>query len=234
MKKRILFNISYFLLWLFYFVIARCCFFLFYFEKTTETGFLDTIKASFYGLRLDASFVGYISLIPFLLVLLSVLIPNKLTSFLLKIVTFPIVFIVSILMIIDIGLYQSWGVRIDSTLLNYLNTPEIMWASTTSSQVILGVGFWLLLSLFFCYLFNKLINNKVLNFIKGNITQALVLLIITASLILPIRGGIQEIPINQSNVYFSKNMFANHAAILLTQFLKRKKEKTHTKYLMKM
>ncbi|MEO6452468.1 MAG: LTA synthase family protein, partial [Ginsengibacter sp.] len=32
-------------------------------------------------------------------------------------------------------------------------------------------------------------------------------------LIVPIRGGLQQIPINQSNVYFSDKVFANHAAV---------------------
>ena len=36
---------------------------------------------------------------------------------------------------------------------------------------------------------------------------------ITAALIVPIRGGLQTIPVNQSNVYFSSKMFANHASI---------------------
>lgn len=198
---------------MFYFIIARTCFILFYFEKTSEAGIIDALKASFYGLRLDASFSAYVSLVPFLLILLSTFLSNKLASTLIKTITFPLIFIVSLLMIIDIGLYQSWGVRIDATLLNYIETPELMWASTSTSQIVFGGLFWLVLSLFFCYLFSKLINKKVLNFDKGTIIQAVILLLITAVLILPIRGGTQDIPINQSNVYFSDNMFANHAAV---------------------
>ncbi len=38
-------------------------------------------------------------------------------------------------------------------------------------------------------------------------------MLLTGLLIIPIRGGVQEISLNQSNVYFSKNMFANHAAV---------------------
>jgi phosphoglycerol transferase MdoB-like AlkP superfamily enzyme len=43
--------------------------------------------------------------------------------------------------------------------------------------------------------------------------QSIVFLLITASLIIPIRGGLQTIPVNQSNVYFSNKMYANHASI---------------------
>ncbi len=34
-------------------------------------------------------------------------------------------------------------------------------------------------------------------------------------LIIPMRGGLQHIPINQSDVYFSPHLFANHAAVNL-------------------
>ena len=33
---------------------------------------------------------------------------------------------------------------------------------------------------------------------------------------MPIRGGIQKIPMNQSDVYFSEKLFADHAAIEFT------------------
>jgi phosphoglycerol transferase MdoB-like AlkP superfamily enzyme len=39
------------------------------------------------------------------------------------------------------------------------------------------------------------------------------LLLFLGSLIIPIRGGFQLAPLNQSSVYFSRNNFANHAAI---------------------
>jgi phosphoglycerol transferase MdoB-like AlkP superfamily enzyme len=48
---------------------------------------------------------------------------------------------------------------------------------------------------------------------KGSLWQFPVLLFFTGFLVLVIRGGLQTIPINQSNVYFSDKMFANHAAV---------------------
>ncbi len=44
----------------------------------------------------------------------------------------------------------------------------------------------------------------------GHFTLAFLLLIL---LFLPMRGGWQQIPINQSDVYFSEKLFANHAAV---------------------
>ncbi|OSY88161.1 sulfatase [Tenacibaculum holothuriorum] len=116
-------------------------------------------------------------------------------------------------MLIDIGLYASWGARVDSTLLNYINTPKIMLASISTFELIGGILGWLLLSLGFVYIFNKIINAITFNLEKGKIWETPVFLLLFGSLIIPLRGGLQLIPINQSNVYFSKNMFANHAAV---------------------
>ena len=46
-----------------------------------------------------------------------------------------------------------------------------------------------------------------------SVLETVVLLLITAALIIPIRGGLQLAPINQSSVYFSDNAFANQAAL---------------------
>ncbi len=48
---------------------------------------------------------------------------------------------------------------------------------------------------------------------KYRIATALLILLFTGSLIIPIRGGFQLAPLNQSSVYFSTNNYANHAAI---------------------
>ncbi|MBT7817164.1 MAG: LTA synthase family protein, partial [Polaribacter sp.] len=54
-------------------------------------------------------------------------------------------------------------------------------------------------------------NSKKINF--GSWLEIPLFLLITAALIIPLRGGFQTIPVNQSNVYFSNKMFANHAAV---------------------
>ncbi|TXD46679.1 LTA synthase family protein [Polaribacter sp. IC073] len=119
----------------------------------------------------------------------------------------------TLLLIIDASLYASWGTRLDTTLLTYLNTPEVMLASVSSFQLISGLIFWLLTSYVFIKIFKRTIHKNIEKLSIGNWLQAPVFLLITAALIIPLRGGLQTIPVNQSNVYFSSKMFANHAAI---------------------
>ncbi|WP_341221321.1 LTA synthase family protein [Polaribacter atrinae] len=121
--------------------------------------------------------------------------------------------ILSLLLIIDASLYQSWGTRLDASLLKYLNTPEIMIASVSTFQKVSGTLFWLITSFVFIKWFNRIISKKITKVEKGFWLQAVLFFLITAALIIPVRGGLQTIPVNQSNVYFSNKMFANHASI---------------------
>ncbi|WP_435263906.1 LTA synthase family protein [Tenacibaculum sp. nBUS_03] len=213
LKNRLLLSINYFALWVLYFAFSRFLFLAFYYDKTFDLDFITILKTFLHGLKLDASFSGYLSLIPFLFFLFSIWIPKKTIALLIKSYTYPVLFIINLFMLIDVVLYKSWGVRIDSTLLTYINTPKIMLASVSATMLIGGIIIWLFISGLTTFLFNKKLTILFNKLEKGKIWEAPIFLILLVALILPIRGGIQTIPINQSNVYFSKHMFANHAAV---------------------
>ena len=211
--NRFLFNLNYFFLWVGYFLFTRAVFLLFYIDKTSELSKLEIFKTFSYGVKLDFSFAAYLSLIPFLIIIFSVWFSKKIILNTIKAYTFSLIFVINLLVLIDVMLYKSWGVRIDSTLLTYINTPKIMLASISTLQLIGGILIWILSSLAIYFWFVKKINKSSKKLDKGKFWEAPIFLILAASLIIPVRGGLQTIPINQSNVYFSNNMFANHAAI---------------------
>ncbi|WP_408024437.1 LTA synthase family protein [Tenacibaculum sediminilitoris] len=188
-------------------------FLLYYFDKTSELSFITVLKTFVYGIQLDFSFAAYLAIIPFLIILLSIWIPKKTISYIIKGYTFPILLVINLFMLIDISLYKFWGVRIDATVLNYINTPKAMLASISALQLITGILAWILLSLTTFYCFNKVLNKTLSKLNKKHFLEAPVFLLLIGSLIIPMRGGFANIPINQSNVYFSKNMFANHTAV---------------------
>ena len=123
-KNRFLFNLYYFLFWIVYFAFARLFFLLYYFEKTQTLQKLTVFKTFLHGLKLDISFAGYLSTIPFLLIIFSILIKPKYVIEIIKWFTVSLIVFISLLLLIDAGLYQAWGVRLDTSLLPYLNTPQ--------------------------------------------------------------------------------------------------------------
>ena len=212
-KNRIQFFVQYYLLWIAYFFFARNLFLLFHYPDTAQLGIIDTLKTFLYGFRLDASFSAYLSIIPFLLITSTLLVPKTISAFLLKASSYIAIIVMNLILMIDASLYQSWGIRVDATLLNYLNTPELMWASASTFQLLFGSLLWVVFSFIFIRCFQKTINTQFQKLERGTLLAIPFLFIVIATLIIPIRGGLQVIPINQSNVYFSKNMFGNHAAV---------------------
>ena len=212
-KNKLLFFLSYFLLWIGYFVFSRTIFLLFYYDKTLQLGLETTLKTFLYGFRLDLSFASYLSVIPFFLILFSFFIKPVKIHKTIKWYSYLLLILINLLLIIDVGLYKTWGVRIDSTLLTYIDTPELMLASISAFQMIMGSVVWVVISIVFIKLFKSVISKRMVTIDKVSWFQLPVLFFITIALIIPIRGGLQLIPINQSNVYFSIKMFANHAAI---------------------
>jgi len=213
LKNKLLFFLSYFLFWIGYFVFSRTIFLLFYYDKTLELDLETTLKTFLYGFRLDLSFASYLSVTPFFLILFSFFIKPVKIHKTIKWYSYLLLIFINLLLIIDVGLYKTWGVRIDSTLLTYIDTPELMLASISAFQMIMGSVVWVVISIVFIKLFKSVISKRMVAIEKESWFQLPVLFFITIALIIPIRGGLQLIPINQSNVYFSNKMFANHAAI---------------------
>ena len=211
--NRALFNLKYFLFWIVFFFVARAIFLIYYFGKTVKLDSITILKTFLYGVQLDASFTAYLSILPFFLIISSIFIKKKSVLQAIKFYTYFAIISISLLLFIDTGLYAAWGIRLDASLLDYLNTPELMVSSASKSQLLVGGFLWFLMSILFCYMYKKLNITFKKNVAKGQLYEIIVFIFLIGLLIIPIRGGLQTIPINQSNVYFSKNMFANHASL---------------------
>jgi phosphoglycerol transferase MdoB-like AlkP superfamily enzyme len=214
-KSRFSFQPRYFLFWLLFFVVARAAFLVYYAGKAATLP-LRTLLGTFgYGLRLDASMAAYLCLLPFAFFVLSSLAgPRFSLGRAVAGYSAVVGVVLAVLLTADLGLYAAWGFRLDGTLVQYLTSPSEMAASAGSAP--LG---WLFLALALLLTSGaglyKLVVGRLpalpVGFGRGR--AALAGLLYLALLVVPLRGGVQQIPINQSDVYFSRTPFANHAAV---------------------
>ena len=211
--RLILFNLKYYGFWVMYFIIARFLFLIYYFDSTKLLEANEILSSITFGLRLDLSIAAYVAVIPFILSFLRVFIYGKLIRILHKAYSFGIILVLNGLFLADLFLYSYWNTRIDTTFIRYLNTPELMFASATTAEIILFSGLLVAITFALLSIFNSFFYKNYNESEKLSYYGAPILIVILGFLILPMRGGLQTIPINQSNVYFSKKMFANHAAI---------------------
>ena len=133
---------------------------------------------------------------------------------LIDIYSYIILVVLSFLTVADLELYKVWGYRIDATPIRYFKHPKEMVASAGSSPVLLLLLIFAILVIFSIWGYNSIVKKSA--YYRGrSFFLALLSFILLISLFIPIRGGFQQIPINQSDVYFSNKIFANHAAVNL-------------------
>ncbi|UOR06707.1 sulfatase-like hydrolase/transferase [Hymenobacter aerilatus] len=212
---RFAFQPRYFLFWLLFFVVAKLLFLVYQWADTAMLPLSTVARIFGYGLRLDASATAYLCLLPFALLTLGGLLgPNFRLERLVRGFSAVAGVVVSFLSVADLALYQAWGFRLDATPLQYLNTPGEMAASAASAPLLLLVALFIGLLLVGWLLYKGVVGRlPPLPLHTGRGRTGLIGALYMLLLVVPLRGGLQQIPINQSDVYFSPQPFANHAAV---------------------
>lgn len=213
MRKRIEFVGLYGLLWIVLFQFFRILFLIYHYKKTLELPSPLWVSSAWHGLQMDISFTGYILVIPTLLIAFSARSWNwyyRTMQVFSAVVSSLIVFLV----VADLELFRAWGFRIDGSSLHYLKTPVEALASMGSSPVFSLLLLLLILVLLVNRLLGTVVKRSVLSFRAIPFALNLIVFIaLTGSLIIPIRGGFQLAPMNESTVFFSTKSFANYAAV---------------------
>ncbi len=218
MLARLKFLLYYFFVWIVFFQCARLLFLFYNFSKSKELSFETNALSFLYGLRMDISAASYLLIAVCFFVLASISFPFFRRADVYKIYSYVILFFVLLITVADLEVYKSWGFRIDATPLKYLSSPKEAWASISHLPIFLILFLFCVVYILLCFLFKKFIDGKIylLKERTQKIATSFVLLLFTAFLIVPIRGGFQLTSMNQSSVYFSKNNFANITAINAT------------------
>ncbi len=204
----------YAIFWFMLFVLSTVLFLAYNYEFSNSLSFVDILLIFWHGLKMNFSAVGYFLLIPTLLLGVTSFYSGKFLAYFINAYTVLLLFIVTLIVIGDLELYRNWGFRMDATPLLYLAHPKEAMASTPPFLFAVLVLAWILFFAVGIYVYFTWIAKWFKNLPKGNWKMAIVFLLLTGSLLLPIRGSLGHSNMNVGFVYFHKsNVFANHAAI---------------------
>jgi len=237
MKAHFRFLLFYTIFWLLLFCFSRALFLTYEIKQTVNLSFLTILQTFIYGFRLDASITGYIILLSSVLIAVLELISRpKLRRLIFIVLTLLLLLIATLIVIVDLELYRNWGFRIDAMVLDFLETPALAMASTPGSLTLALVLGWLMFVGGAFFLFFRYLIPVLDSFAKLKWWQAALFIPVGATMILPIRGSLDVAPVNAGSVYFSNDMFANHAAVNAVwnfnySLLKRKNEKLNVKWM---
>ena len=214
MKERVLFLLKFSIFWIFYFIVTKAIFLAYNYSFTKELPFKDIFLIFFHGFKIDISTCGYFLIIPSLLIIFSVFFSKVNSLRIIKIYSFSLISLTSILTVFDMELYRNWGFRLDKTPLLYISNPKEMMASVDLSTIFLLTFTIVIIISIFILFYNKFLKTEF-KIAKSKKISLSVLIFLFISLIIPIRGGFGVSTMNIGSVYFHKNIFANHAAINL-------------------
>jgi phosphoglycerol transferase MdoB-like AlkP superfamily enzyme len=201
------------LFWLGFLITARILFLIYNYSLTSTLTISDVGMVMLQGLKMDLSITGYIMMFCSLILTLSVLKHGKWASFIILVFNAIFLLFSSIIIIVDLELYQHWGFRLNTTPLFYMGSEAI---GSADPKVIIQLGILFILFLGLSgFVFYKRLFPVIFNLSPASKKKSsLLLLLITALMFLPIRGSLSVAPMSISFVYFHKtNMFANHAGI---------------------
>jgi phosphoglycerol transferase MdoB-like AlkP superfamily enzyme len=215
MKKRLIALGAYSVFWLVFFIFARLFFILAQYHVSFTYGPGEILSTFIHGSKLDISTTGYYMLIPVLLVLPGIWLTGNWYRSVIRLYTYFLILLSSVIIVADSNLYSYWGFRMDYTPFMYLKTPAEAMASVSTFKAVMFFMTIIVITAFFIFVYRKTADIFFENpgTVKLRIPSLLFFLLLLGSLIIPIRGGFGIAPINAGSVYFSPKMFLNHTAI---------------------
>ena len=223
MTRHIFFLLKLYLFWVIVFFINRLVFILYFIKDFKPAGVKNTLLSFVYGLRLDFSAAAYLFAVPFLVFIIQMFFRKNFFSSFFKIYAYILVALICLVSAGDLGIYQSWGTRLNMRALSMLVYPTEAFLSMASSPIVV-LSTIMIAEFIACYfLFRKLIPKfsdwrisaqpkPVFAFIVSVMSFAVFTGVV-------MRGGFQQIPINESSAYFSAIPIADQAAVNIPWYI---------------
>ena len=225
--------IKLFVFWLFYFFVNRLFFIANYLEEFTEISSNELLQIFPKSFGLDISFIGYLSVVIVLFLFFnSLALSKRINTFISGVIYWINAFFIVVSALIiggEISLYAEWGTKLNFTALSHFENPSEVFATGSIANYIT-----MLIALLIAIVFVKIYSVYVHQYFiatKYNVKQfaykLLKLPLVLGVLLLILRGGWQEIPINLSDAYFSNTIIVNDVSVnpnwnLLQNILKNK------------
>lgn len=219
--------------WLLFEIVIRVLFLAYNSDLSAQLPAADIFRIFFFGLKMDVSLLGYFIMASALMLAITMWVRSSWPYLIINTLNVFGVVAGGLLTAADLELYRHWGFRLNSAPLSYLQHT----GAEAMGSVPLMVVFKLLLiatSLIavFLFLYDRMVVRHIALVQPYRKRGFVVLLAVSASMILPIRGSLSVAPMNTGFVYFHKtNAYANHAAInVIWNFLYNLNSHTRMKY----
>lgn len=187
---------------------------------TDPFGLSDYFSVLWHGLAMDAAVAAYFTIVPLILAILEMCgVGHRFVRGAETVWYLFSAMVISLIFVLDMGLYPSWGFRLDMSPLFYFTTsPAAAIASVTPLQWVMAIiGFLTGSTLIFCVFRFGAMKIGIPPFGQASARQRTIVsaavIVAATALFLAIRGGVTVSTMNLSRSYYSSNTFLNHSAV---------------------
>ena len=212
MKCRVSFLIRTYLWTVVVFVLAKVAFMLLCGEDH-EYGINDVCQVVRHGLGLDLSTALYFLIVPFLLCVVQIWYWHKWLNKLLQVYFLIISLAFALAFVADTSLYPFWGFKLNATCLQYLESPNEMAASVSTTYLIWRFLAIAIATIFIFDGYRHRFPVKISMPTKQKLTELIIYILCIPLMVIGIRGGVSESTTNTGQVFFSQQLFLNHSAV---------------------
>jgi len=212
MTKQLVEFLKYFIFWMIYFLLAKVMFLTWNYDQSSLLSVGEIIGIFWHGLIMDVSTSCYLLLLPGLMIGFRNFLSSGFINRFIYVYTLILIIFASLLTVCDLGLYPHWGTRVNVTVFNYMNDPVALVASVSLGDLFIGLVISSSLIAGFIFFYKRLFPKGLIDSQQVKWYTLPIQIFIVASLILPIRGGLDTSPLNLSSVAFSPKMYVNQAA----------------------
>jgi phosphoglycerol transferase MdoB-like AlkP superfamily enzyme len=156
--------------------------------------------------------VSYLMVLPGVFLSFSFLFNQKIIGIVFRVYTLLLLPVITFLNLLDIGLYQHWGTRVGISAFDYIGDPKEMMANVTGWQIVMAILFFVTVLWLFTWVYKRFVSNSVQKAARQKWYFLPLMLLVSAALFLPIRGGLGSAPINLSTVSHSTKLYVNQAS----------------------
>lgn len=198
--------------WLVFMVSVRILFLAYNYDFAQTLTFKEKFLSLLYGFRMDASMAGYFLAFAGLLLSITAFKNSLFISRLLTAVMLLLVVVCSAIVTVDMELYRHWGFRLNTTPFMYIGSEAM--GSIEVWVIIRQILIFLVLSVSSVFIYMRRINPRLEYLSETTPVNGLWMLLISATMFLPIRGSFSVAPMNTGFVYYHNTKpFANHTAV---------------------
>jgi len=207
-----------YLFWLLFFAFGRLLFIVVNNAIIGNSGasFGETIQAFWYAIPLDIAIISFMTAISWIILSVQSFYNRKFIDTLHRWFYYIMIVINSMILIGDIGIYPEWKMKLNFKALEYLTRPEEVLESNPVYKSIFEILLIVGVSAIFIWLFKRFFFQKQFGKKQSVLAKAVFLSLLPGLIFLGMRGGIQEIPISQSQSYYSQNDVLNDLAVNTT------------------